>query len=127
MAPSVLDTGKTNWIPFDSETAYNIRTNSTRRQFPFRLAYDITVHKSQGETLQHGVIDFDKCEKSLGSSYVQLTRFKKCNQFCIKPFSYDRITKQIKESKNLIPRIKEEARLADLTKKTIEKYSGINF
>jgi len=121
------DSSKTNWIPFDTETAYNMRTSSTRRQFPFRLAYAITVHKSQGETLQHGVIDFDKSEKSLGSSYVQLTRFKKFNQFCIKPFSYDRITKQIKESKNLIPRMKEEARLADLTKKTLEKYNSFNF
>ncbi len=75
--------------------------------------------KSQGESLEKGVIDFGKSEKSLGSSYVQITRFKKFNQFCILPFDYDRITSVIKNSVSLAPRTKEEARLEKLSLATI--------
>jgi len=65
------------------------------------LAYAITVHKSQGESLDKGVIAFGATEKSLGSSYVQITRFKKFDQFCILPFSFDRISSKIKEHQSL--------------------------
>jgi ATP-dependent DNA helicase PIF1 len=107
-----------NWVPFDAESAFNPRSNSTRKQFPIRLSYAITVHKAQGETLSKGVIDFGVSEKSLGSSYVQLTRFKKFSQFCILPFSFDRITKVIKNSLSLKPRMIEEDRLDKLSLKT---------
>ena len=85
----------------------------------------MTVHKSQGETLDKGVIDFGSSENCLGSSYVQITRFKKFTDFLLVPFSFDRITIKIKNSKMLERRLEEERRLKMFSVKTIEKYGNI--
>lgn len=89
---------------------------------PIKLGYAITVHKSQGQTIDKGVIDLTEIERNLGSSYVQLTRFKNINSFLIMPFSYSRISKQIKNHTSLIARTVEENRLTALTKQTLINY-----
>jgi len=111
-----------NWIPINIYTSTHHFSNSTRKQMPIKLGYAITVHKSQGQTLDKGVIDFTEIERNLGSSYVQLTRFKNINSFLIAPFSFSRISKQIKNHTSLITRTAEEKRLHDLTNQTIANY-----
>ena len=64
-----------------------------RKQFPLRLAYALTTHKTQGETSEKGVIDVGKNERSLGSTFVQFSRLKKFMDFIVKPFSFERISK----------------------------------
>jgi len=56
------------------------------------LSYALTTHKVQGDTLELGFIDLGKTERNLGSTFVQLSRFKKLTQFLIKPFPFDRLT-----------------------------------
>lgn len=45
------------------------------KQYPLRLAYAITVHKSQGQTYDHAVIDFAGASVfSAGQAYVAISR-----------------------------------------------------
>ena len=66
----------------------------------------MTTHKTQGETLGLGIIDLGKNERSLGSTFVQLSRFKRLTDFLILPFPFSRLTK-IALSDSLKPRIEE--------------------
>ena len=51
----------------------------TRKQFSLKLAYAITIHKSQGLTLDLIVIDIGDCEFAAGifETYVVLTRVRR--------------------------------------------------
>lgn len=80
------------------------------------MAYAITTHKTQGDTLDKGIVNLGKTEKNLGSTFVQLSRFKKLGDFLIAPFPFSRLQK-IALSKSLGPRIEEEKRLDFLNKK----------
>jgi len=46
----------------------------TFTQFPFRLAWAITIHKSQGKTFEHVVIDIGRGTFAAGQMYVALSR-----------------------------------------------------
>jgi hypothetical protein len=56
---------RTNWIPINPFTYYSIQAHEHRTKMPMKLAYAMTVHKSQGQTLTLGVIDFTNIERSL--------------------------------------------------------------
>jgi hypothetical protein len=103
------NTAKNNWIPVNPKTIYCDRLGASRCQFALRLAYAITTHKVQGDTLESGVIDLGSSERSLGTTFVQISRFKKLDQFLIQPFAFDRL-KKIATSECLAPRQKEEKR-----------------
>ena len=45
-----------------------------RHQFPISVAYSITIHKSQGLTLQNVVVDIGSSVFSCGQTYVALSR-----------------------------------------------------
>src|ERR1700716_840605 len=62
-------------------------------QFPLRLAYAITVYKSQGLTLSKAVLNLNQREHCLGLSYVAVSQVKALDGVLFEvPFDYERFT-----------------------------------
>ena len=80
-----------------------------RTNFPLSLAYALTAHKCQGETLDEVIIDFGAdVERKIknyicaGSFYVALTRVREGSKLFLKSFdrSYIQVNKAIEEKVN---------------------------
>ena len=82
----------------------------SRRQIPLIMAWAITIHKSQGLTLQKATIDIGKTERQ-GLTFTSMSRVRTLNDLRIQPmFSYERYSK-MQDNLQTISRKKEEARL----------------
>lgn len=71
---------------YDFEFYNNEKLTALRRQFPLRLAYGITIHKSQGMPLDKLFVDCSKIFEK-GQAYAALSRIKTLNGLYIRSFS----------------------------------------
>ena len=78
-----------------------------------QLRYVVTIHKSQGQTLNKAVIDLGKSEISAGSTFVAVSHLHKLEDGLFQPMTFDRL-KKIGQSKRFGERKTEEARLHQL-------------
>ena len=85
----------------------------SRLQIPVRLTWAITVHKSQGLTLQKAMIDLGDREFAAGLSFVAISRVRTLEDILFKPFNFERL-QRIKESRRLQERLDEEERLISM-------------
>ena len=100
------------------ETSSEDNIQKERMQIPLKLAWSITIHKSQGLTLDKVVVDLGKKESMNGLTYVALSRVKKLNDMIIESFPFERINK-LSEGKRFKYRILEERRLEKLAEESI--------
>jgi hypothetical protein len=70
-----LDKNKKNWIPINSLSIYSKDADASRKQFPMRLAHAMTSHKTQGETLDKGIIHVGNFKRHLDTTFVQFSRY----------------------------------------------------
>ncbi len=83
-------------LPITPVTAsYNEQNiKCTRKQFPLVLAYAISIHRSQGVTLDKAIVDIEDNEFQAGLTYVALSHVKTLEGLLLKPaFNFDRLTK----------------------------------
>ena len=92
-----------------------------RQQLPLRLAWALTIHKSQGLTLPKAWIDIGKSERTAGVSYVAISRVKSLASCVIEPMTYERLTSL--KSANLQYKLEEENRLDQLAQATSSAFT----
>jgi ATP-dependent DNA helicase PIF1 len=56
----------------------------TFTQYPFRLAWAVTIHKSQGKTFDHVIVDIGRGTFAAGQLYVALSRCTSFGGLCLK-------------------------------------------
>ena len=92
----------------------------SRLQLPLKLAWAVTIHKSQGLTLDKVVIDVGKKEFSCGLTFVACSRVRKLTDILFTPpFPLQRLT-SIANSQRLRERKEEDQRLLSLQEPTSE-------
>ena len=101
-------------IPPCSSFSDSLGFEYERTQFPLRLAWSVTIHKSQGLTLEQIWVDLGKSERSQGLSYVALSRARNLQSIIVEPMSFERLD-SLKNKPCVKMRINEENRLYTLS------------
>ena len=90
----------------------------SRLQLPLKLAWAVTIHKSQGLTLDKVVMDVGKREFSPGLTFVACSRVRQLDDLLFSPpFAYNRLS-SMSNSQHLESRKMEDQRLATLVSLT---------
>ena len=87
----------------------------SRLQIPLKLAWAVTIHKSQGLTLDKAVIDIGKKEFSAGLTFVACSRVHQLTDLLfVPPFSFQRVA-NLSKSVRLKDRLQEDFRLQQMS------------
>ena len=96
-------------------TWFSITKQCSRLQIPLKLAWAVTIHMSQGLTLDKAVIDVGKKEFSTGLTFVACFRVRQLTYLLfVPPFSFQRVA-NLSKSVRLKDRLIEDARLQQMS------------
>ena len=89
-----------------------------------RLCWAITLHKSQGQTLDKAVIDLGPKEACTGLTFVCLSRANRLVDLTVEPMSFDRMG-NLGNSSTMKARLQQEVRLVELAQRTRVRYTDM--
>ena len=96
-------------------TWFSTTKQCSRLQIPLKLAWAVTIHKSQGLTLDKAVIDIGKKEFSTGLTFVACSRVRQLTDLLFVPsFSFQRVA-NLSKSVRLKDRLQEDSRLQQMS------------
>jgi hypothetical protein len=103
----VVDFPKYIGPPWDERNPTHLPIPAVKRngraQIPLKMAWALTIHKSQGMTLPKATIDIGKTERQ-GLTFTAISRVPSLQDLRINPaFSFDRYSK-MKDNKNIARR-----------------------
>ena len=93
-------------------------TSCSRLQLPLKLAWAVTIHKSQGLTLDKVVVDVGKKEFSTGLTFVACSRVRHMEDLFDPPFPFQRVA-NLAKSQRLQERLLEDTKLLLLERNTL--------
>lgn len=94
----------------------------SRLQLPLKLAWAVTIHKSQGLTLDKAVVDIGKKEFCAGLTFVAISRVRCLTDLLFSPpFTLQRL-ENLSKSKRILERKQEDKHLLSLQSTTISAY-----
>lgn len=94
----------------------------TRTQLPVRLGWAMTIHQSQGQTLDRVVITTDQATFAPGMLYVALSRVRSSSDLIIDQFEESYLTTRLAGNETISFRINEESRLTVLYHNTMKEF-----
>ena len=108
-----------NTVPIPPVVSVSDSMGSTyeRQQLPLKLAWAITIHKSQGLTLDRAWVDLGETEATAGLTYVAISRVRTLQHLVIEQMTLERL-KAVRNCLGYRYRVREENRLASLAQCT---------
>ena len=84
-----LDLPKSVPIIPETNESYLHELSHEKQQLPLKLSLAITIHKSQGLTINKTWIDLGKYEKLTGLTCVGLSRIRKLDDLIVEPLMFE--------------------------------------
>ena len=97
----------------------NSTGNFERLQLPLKLVWSITIHKSQGLTINKAIVDIGTKEAVAGLAYVAISRVRSLDDLYVEPMTYERLRAVINAT-NFQYRKKEESRIDKMDSQPLE-------
>ena len=100
---------------------FSKKTACARTMIPLQPAYALTIHKSQGRSIDKIIANLGPREFSMGLSYTALSRCKKISNLALSPYPEWTRFRNMFRSKAFKTRKEEDNRAALLEENTTKK------